>query len=453
LSVFRFLICAFGSALQAMLAEASHARILCIAAIRPTVPKSAPGSRLGPLVASLVLALGASLAHAGDPLALHRGVNVPNWLEWTDLTPGGDRRRPPGRAQSVSINDFNAIKALGFDFVRLSVDPGPLLSADGDYRLEAFNRLERAVRLVRRSGLKVVLTLQAASQAELSPGTSPEGPVANGLDDRYRVVVASLAGMMLRVGANAMALELTSEVDPGSCDGPSGRAWEAQVEGMVRAARETAPALTLIVSGACGGSAKGLVQLNPAALKDDRLLYSFQFFEPTGFTRQGVGAAKDVKGAPWPADAVAKPLALVFSKLLISQDEDQTPNDLESRISDVRRYLDGYLAGAWEESRLKARFSEVRTWAERHHLPPRRLLLGSFGVMAANQNRGGALDADRFRWLNAVRREAEAFGAAWAYSNPNGMSLTTPDAYRRPDAVVLEALGLADKRAALPAGE
>jgi endoglucanase len=356
LSVFRFLIGAYGRALHVMLAEAIYAKRLCIAVVRLTVPKSAPGSRLGPLLASVVLALGASLAHGGDdPLALHRGVNVQNWLKWTDLTPGGDRRRPPGRAQGVSISDFDVIKALGFDFVRLSVDPGPLLSADGDYRLEAFNRLERAVRLVRRSGLKVVLTLQAASQAELSPATSPEVSATNGLQDRDRAVVAGLAGMLLRVGANATALELTGKMDSGPCDGPSGRAWEAQVEVMVRAARETARDLTLIVSGACGGNAKGLVQLNLAALKDDRLLFSFNFYEPTGFTWQGVGAAKDIKGAPWPADAVAKPLAMVFSKLLINQDAELSLSDREGRIAAVRRYLDRYLAGGWEESRLKAR--------------------------------------------------------------------------------------------------
>ena len=431
----RFLMGAFGSALQAILAAAIQAMRLCIGAIRLTVPKSTLGSHLGPPLASLALTLGASLAHAGeDPLALHRGVNVQVWQNGTALNPGGDRGRPPERAQWGSASDFEQIRALGFDFVRLPVDPGPLLLADGARRLEAVERLERAVRLVHRSGLKVVLAI--TGQTKLLSATSPEDLAANGLDDRYRGVVAGLAGMLARVDANATALELTSGMDSGSCDGRAGRAWEAQVEGMVRAVRETARDLTLIVSGACGGDAKGLVQLNPAALNDDRLLFSFHFFEPTSFTRQGMGAAKDVKGAPWPADAVAEPLALVFSKLLISQDEDLTANDRESRISGVRRYLDGYLAGGWEESRLKARFSEVSAWAERYNLTPSRLFLGAFGVMAANLNRGGALDADRFRWLNAVRHEAEALGIAWTYTPPSF------DEDRRPDPIALVALGL-----------
>ncbi len=218
-------------------------------------------------------------------------------------------------------------------------------------------------------------------------------------------------------------------------DHPGARG-ETQIEDMVRTARETAQDLTLIVSGACGGNAKGLVLLDPVAFDDDRLLFSFEFFEPEGFTRQGTGAAKDVKGAPWPADIVAKPMALVLSKLLISRQDGLTENDLERRASTVRRSLDGYLAGGWEESRLKARFSEVHAWAGRYGLSPRRLILGAFGVTAANASRGGALDADRFRWLNAVRREAEDLGAAWAYSPPFS------DANEKPDRVALLALGL-----------
>ena len=425
MSLFSFLIGGFWPALRAMPAGAIQAMRLCIGAVRRTVPKSTQGSRRGALLATLVLALGvilamASLAHTGEaPLALHRGLNLEVWQNGTAPAPGGDR----------GARDFAQLNALGFDFVRLPVDSFPLLSAEGDRRREAMDRLERAVRLMRKSGLKVVLSLRPAKLS--LPTALPN------VTDRDRALVADLAGMLMRVDADATALELTSEVDLRSCDAPAGRAWEAQVEGMVGAARDTARDLTLVVSGACGGNAKGLVQLNPTALNDDRLLFSFNFFEPTGFTLQGIGAAKDIKGVPWPADAVAKPMALVLSKLLISRDQNLTSNQRERRLSDVRRHLDGYLAGGWEELRLKARFGEVRTWAERHHLPSTRLLLGSFGVMAANQNRGGALDADRFRWLSAVRLEAEALGAAWTYS-PSSF-----DEDRHPDPIALTALGFA----------
>jgi endoglucanase len=103
------------------------------------------------------------------------------------------------------------------------------------------------------------------------------------------------------------------------------------------------------------------------------------------------------------------------------------------------------VAEGGNEEKLRVRFDEVRAWADRHGVPRRNLLLGAFGAMAANAWRGGALDAHRFFWLDAVRREAEALDAAWAYweySNPYGMSLTSPDESRRPDRIALDALGL-----------
>lgn len=391
-----------------------------------------------------------------EPISLKRGVSIHEWLNWAPLTEAGDYRWPPYNdlEEWGSARDFTRIKALGFDFVRLTVDPGPLLASDGVRRDETVARLEQAVRLVQQSGLKAVLDLHPVSQIEAYAPEAIEVPDGK-MSSRYRDVVASVAGMLARVDTERVALELMNEPQFYPCDGAGGAAWEPMLEGLIHAARDAAPDLTLIVSGACGGNVKGLVQLDPARLGDDRLLYSFHFYEPLEFTHQGVAEAKDVKGAPWPADGVAMPLALVFSKILVSQDADTSANDQAARLTQVRRYLDGYMAGHWDEARLKARFGEVRAWAERHGLPANRLFLGEFGVMQANDSRGGALDADRLRWLSAVRREAEALGAPWAYweySNPNGMSLTTYDKSRQADPIALKALGLATDTAELPTG-
>ena len=62
------------------------------------------------------------------------------------------------------MRDFERIKAMGFDFVRLSVDPGPLLAADGRRRADALALLERDVRIVTGIGLKVVFDLHPVSQ-------------------------------------------------------------------------------------------------------------------------------------------------------------------------------------------------------------------------------------------------------------------------------------------------
>lgn len=409
------------------------------------------------LIAALVVGTGApaNVCASEGPLQLKRGVAIHEWLNWSPVGEDGNYVWPPYRdvAEWGGPHDFARIKALGFDFARLSVDPGPLLASDGKRRAQAVARIEKAVRQVTASGLKVIVDLHPVGQVQAWSAVSLEVPADDPMAARYRSAVKSVAAMLQRAGTDRAALELMNEPQYYPCDGSGGRKWAAVLERLVGAAREAAPDLTLVVSGACGGNVTGLVQLDPARLGDDRLLYSFHYYEPLPFTHQGVAEAGDVKGAPWPADAVATPLALVYAKLLIGQDEEATPDSRQARLKAARRYLDGYIASGAGEASLRARFDEVRAWAGRHGVPANRLLLGEFGVMAANDRRGGALDADRYRWLDAVRREAEALGAAWAYweySNPHGMSLTTVDQSRRPDTVALKALGLATDTAELP---
>jgi len=94
---------------------------------------------------ALIAALAAAPATAA-PLELHRGVAVHEWLNWSPLEPDGSYRWPPYRTQEEWLagarpasdwpagDKFARIRSLGFDFIRLTVDPGPLLSTDGARR-------------------------------------------------------------------------------------------------------------------------------------------------------------------------------------------------------------------------------------------------------------------------------------------------------------------------------
>ena len=59
--------------------------------------------------------------------------------------------------------------------------------------------------------------------------------------------------------------------------------------------------------------------------------------------------------------------------------------------------------------------------------------------------RQGAFDADRLRYLAAVRQAAERYGMPWSiweYSNPYGMTVIQPEGPAVPDQELLGALGL-----------
>lgn len=403
-------------------------------------------TRAATLLAVFAILLGGALDRAdadAGPIALKRGVSIHGWLNWSPLTPSGAYQWPPYRPLNDwgSLRDFERIKAMGFDFVRLTVDPGPLLAADESKRRQALVLLENDVRTVIATGLRVVLDLHPVSQVKAWSAEAIE--VSPVVADRYRDVVAATAAMLARAGADRTALELMNEPQFYPCDGDGGRDWEEMLTGLVRAARGAAPDLTLVVSGACGGNVTGLTQLSSARLGDDRLLYNFHFYEPLPFTHQGTPAAKNVRAAPWPVTRAALARALAESDGLVQADG-IAPEARAAALAKVEAYLQDYAAGQWNEDMLKARFKEVSDWAKQNGVPPSRILLGEFGVTAAKEG-GGALDADRFLWLDAVRRAAEGLGVAWCYweySNPYGMSLTSPDQNRSPDPVAMAALNL-----------
>ena len=126
-------------------------------------------------LAALALVLAASAVQA-DPLPLKRGVSVHEWLNWSPVNEDRSYKWPPyiGEEQWLGgyrpLADwpegdvFQTIAGLGFDFVRLSVDPGPLASTEGTKQAEALDVIAAAITRINDAGLRVVLDLHGVSQ-------------------------------------------------------------------------------------------------------------------------------------------------------------------------------------------------------------------------------------------------------------------------------------------------
>ena len=362
-----------------------------------------------PVLALVLLTPGVMRAGEG-PIALKRGVAVQAELSDQGL--------------ALTSSDFEDLRSRGFDFVRLDAVVDPRLIGDAGLDDATLAEFESGVRALIDMRLRVIVGLFPS-----------EGPVHGSA----RQTVAGLAQMLARVGSDRAALSLSSQVQGRTCNRQDAPNWAAALPGLIGAARDAAPDLSLIVSGHCD-DITGLVRIDPAALKDARVMFSFAFFEPEKFTRQGIGDARDVKGVPWPADDVAVDLAMIYTKLLLSA-HDLSPEEREVRLAHVRRHISIYLVGEWSERHIQKAFAKVTSWAESHDIPNDRLLLGAFGVASASDERGGALTADRFRWLNAVRRMAEARGLAWTLQSEPGAGV---------DPVAMEAIGIS-QAAVLPA--
>ncbi|TJV02251.1 MAG: glycoside hydrolase family 5 protein, partial [Mesorhizobium sp.] len=84
------------------------------------------------------------------------------------------------------------------------------------------------------------------------------------------------------------------------CDPSGSDDWQRIMADTVRDIRAVSSELTIIATGACGGSIAGLVNLAPG-FDDPNIYYSFHMYEPHSFTHQrsdGTGAF--ASGLPWP---------------------------------------------------------------------------------------------------------------------------------------------------------
>jgi endoglucanase len=407
--------------------------------------------------AALFFGLAAAGASAA-PLSLQRGVGLHEWLNWSPITADKKYVWPPYRSTADWLagyrpasdwpggDEFPRIRQMGFDFIRLSVDPGPLLASSGKKRQEALDILKADVAQVVASGLNVVFNLQAVSQVPaysmdlVNAGSSSPGVA------RYRQMTADVARMLAGIGADKVAIEPFNEPAYYPCDAAGHGDWQKVMKAEVSAIRAVSPDLTIVATGACGGSITGLTDLDPS-FDDPNILYSFHMYDPHTFTHQRLDDPKMFgSGLPWPPSA-STPDA-VISALKARMDAAGVDQAAEAaNLEAVAPIVSQYFRDNWDEAALAERFGDALDWARSHNIPPERLFMGEFGaILMSEDGRMGAADADRLRYLTDVRTDAEQNGIIWSiweYSNPFGMTVIVPSGPAEPDRELLGALGLA----------
>lgn len=406
-------------------------------------------------VAAACLALTGAVAAA--PIALQRGVGVHDWLNWAPLAADGSYRWPPYRDEDEWLSgarplsdwpegsQFERIRAMGFDFIRLSVDPGPLLASEGGKRQEALDILAAAVRTATSAELKVVFNLHGVSQVPqygmdmIYDGADSVGVAA------YREMVVDVAEMLVAVGIEQVAIEPYNEPAYYPCDASGTEDWQTIMADTVADIRAVSAELTVVATGACGGSITGLTDLDPS-FDDPNLLYSFHMYEPHSFTHQRHDDPESfASGLPWPASEGSAELTI--AGLRAHMDAAGIDIGRQARnIIELQGVVAQYFDENWGLPQLQARIDEAVAWAESHDIAPTRLFMGEFGaILITPDGRMGAFNPDRLRYLAAVRGEAEKYGfpwAIWEYSNPYGMSVIMPSGPAVPDPDLLQVLGL-----------
>jgi endoglucanase len=389
-------------------------------------------------------------------IRLRRGMNLWPWFSLTREfpPPSSEYDWPPYQPDRAipTRDDLSALRRAGIDFVRLPVDPGPLLAFSGERRRRLFADVLAAIDLARAQDLAVVVNLHPNNATHHWNSAQLAGAVNAPLFTRYLGLVRDMAAALNRFDPARVAFEPLNE-PPQRCGAAD---WTIMQAEFMRTARLAAPSLTLIATGACGGMIAGLDALNPASFGDANTLYTFHFYEPYVFSHQGAPwmtsepMYRYLNAVPWPSAAGSRERTRAAVAARLSADR-TTPTDEKRAIAaTIERVLTEYFDARPDRRFIERHFARVTAWADRHGVDRGRILLGEFGALRTDERYVAAPAPDRARYIADVRETCEAAGMPWAFWNLfDGMGLTADDASRKFDPAITAALGLRDPDAGL----
>ncbi|WP_312798192.1 glycoside hydrolase family 5 protein [Tianweitania sp.] len=369
------------------------------------------------LAAGLLLA--AIAPSPAGSFMMKRGINLDQWVTW----PTEDRWHDetallpfPEWKRFVGPDKLAQLKADGFDFVRMPIDPAPFLSAKAEALHDRlFAEVLDAVRMVNAAGLKVIVDLHLIERDD-NPAHGMSGVLGSTETfDRYIELTRRMGRTLANEDPSSVALELMNE--PGTvCDENGNADWRDRLPKLYAAARSSATKLTLVLTGGCAGNADGLVAMEAKNIPDENVIWTFHSYQPFLLTHQGAMWAGDfiryVTGLPYPLDASTAETRDTIRKRI----ENEAPLH---RRAGMLAYLDEQLAELDTPEKLDAviqrPFDQVADWAKRNRVAPDRILLGEFGMIRQEyQNPFIMPAASRATYAKDVIAAAEKHDFAWA---------------------------------------
>jgi len=411
------------------------------------------------LIKDSLLALGLLLAAAmschAATFSAERGINLDIWTTWPDEGRWDEKEALlpfPEWRKHLAEADLAALKAGGFDFVRMPVDPSPLLSPKAEsLHGELIASVVESARLVNAAGLKVIVDLHlfpAGGNRSIGMGQVMDDPA---LFDRYVALVREIARALAREDPERLALELMNEPTVG-CEGAEQAAWEERLLKLFAAARSSATRLTLILSGSCWGSAEGLAALDPRMIPDGNIIWSFHSYAPFLLTHQGATWAGDfiphVTGLPYPPDSVPRGELDAIVEAIRAKIRKDAP---WARRAGLLSYLDEEVAKVDTSAKLATvmdePFETVAAWASAHGVAANDIILGEFGMIRQEYGNDFVVPpASRAAYYRDVIALAEKHGFAWSmWSYGGAFGVAEEFEQRRAESNVLDMVrGLTD---------
>ena len=349
---------------------------------------------------------GAAFARVGK---LKRGINASEWFAQMYDKRGYTKEHFQAW---VTAEDIALVKSMGFDHVRLGVNPQPMFDEHEPNKIPAeyLGYLDAAVKMILDHGLAVVIDVHPES--DFKARLAKDDAFVERFSDWWRALAAHYSTW----DAERVFLEIMNEpefTDP--------YRWLGVQMKLAAAIRRGAPAHTIIAAGARWSDNDDLVFQEP--LRDANIIYNFHFYEPHIFTHQGATWSAYywhwVRGLKYPSspESAERVAGLV-------------PDEVD-RLQVLR-----YGHDHWDAARIESEMKQAAEWARRRGIP---LVCNEFGVY-----REYSEPSNREAWLRDVRTALEHNGIGWTmwdYSGSFGV-VSKKDGKTVADEGVLKALGL-----------
>ncbi len=342
---------------------------------------------------------------------LRHGINA---SEWFAQSPNNYSAARTDRYTDAA--DIALMAKLGFDSVRLSIDPVPLerppLNQEG-LNADFLGRLDRAVDAMLADGMAVQIDIHPEEAYKQQVKNSNEGV------QRFTMLWRRLAAHYSSRDAEKILFEVMNEPEVSDP-----YRWAGIQAAAAEAIREAAPKNTIIATGPNYSGIYDLVSQHP--LPDGNVIYTFHFYEPHEFTHQGAGW-----GSPWWIYTHDIPYPADDSSL----DRVKQVPDLADRFAFERYWLDH-----WDAHRVRLQIDEAANWGKTYNVP---LICNEFGAY-----RRVTPENSRMNWIHDVRTALEADNIGWTmwdYRGGFGVVWKEDGQSAKVDEKVVLALGLKGK--------
>jgi aryl-phospho-beta-D-glucosidase BglC (GH1 family) len=335
---------------------------------------------------------------------LQHGVAVSGWF-----SESGNYSITQLRAFTTPA-DIEHIHQLGFDHIRIPVDP-VIFQCDGNWdSCERIQFLDQVIQKALSVDLDVILDFHPNPQYT-------HQLIANGqAADKYLRLWAQIADHYGAMDQDRIFLEVMNEISV-----PDLYAWSGLLQQSIEVIRHHAPNSTILVQGAGYSDIWDMVRL--PALADTNLIYDFHYYEPHIFTHQGATWGSDywldVRNLPFPPTDKGVSEAMEHAE-----------------SQEAKWKLLQYKLDHWDVSRIAADIEFAAQWAHERNVP---LICDEFGVY-----RNFSVPEDRERWLTAARTAFEKNHIGWTmWDYQGGFGVVYKENGRlRDDEMVLRSLGL-----------